>query len=154
VKRWLLIALVGLVLLALAGPLTVLLLLSRSRIDTEHFEAIREGMTQQEVEKILGGPPRNECSIPVIVWIRREGKLQSTELDPGPPTVPFFADAVKDNRELVWVGKSGLIATRVGDDGIVREKYFSTVHSPDRPAFGFPAAQRPRANPPAQDAKP
>ena len=108
-----------------------------SRIDREHFDAVREAMTRDEVERALGGPPRNECREPVDVWVRGEGgELRSAELAPTGPAVRFFpsADPAPGGDEAVWVGEAGLIAVRFGDDGRVREKHFSTVHRPGRPS--------------------
>jgi hypothetical protein len=38
-----------------------------TRIDRPHFEALQEGITRAEAERVLGGPPRNECREPVFV---------------------------------------------------------------------------------------
>jgi hypothetical protein len=116
----------------LAGVLGVLLLMPQSRIDREHFEALQQGMPRHEIERMLGAP-RNECSDTVTIWLPQDnGKVISADIDPGPPVLRFFprADAAQGGRELVWVGKSGLIAVRMVDDRM-QEKYFSTVHAPD-----------------------
>lgn len=150
----LVIALVFLTSLVLVGLPIAFLLLSTSRVDRERFEAIREGMSQPEVERLLGGP-RNECREPVIVWAPREGKVMSAEIAPGELGGPYFPDAGQDEKELVWVGYGGLIAARLGNDGRVRDKYFSEVHSPGRPLLAFPAPSAPRAsNPTAQEPAP
>jgi hypothetical protein len=56
------------VLVLVAGLVTGLWLLwPRTAITLENAAQIREGMTKQEVEAILGGPPRNETTGPVTV---------------------------------------------------------------------------------------
>jgi hypothetical protein len=119
------------------AALTVFLLFGRaSRIHREHFEALREGMTRAEVERLLGGPARNECSDPADVWVPRPGgKARSAEVVPGPVTVRFFPEAAVGAAEAVWVGRSGLIAARFGGDDRLVEKYFSTVHPRERPTL-------------------
>lgn len=125
-KRRLLAAVVVCACLAAACVLAVSLLTWESRIDPNHFEAIEVGMTKAEVEQLLGGPPRNECSGPVDVWVRREGGLQSAGLDPGTLTIQFFP-AADVGEEAVWLSEAGLIAVRFGEDGRVQEKHVSNV---------------------------
>src|SRR5689334_11291211 len=126
-RRRLLAALAGLVCLAFAGLLVLWLYPRHSRLDREHFDAVRVGMSRAEVERILGGSARNECRGPADVWVRRGGMLQSAGLDPGAPAVRFFEDAAEDEEEAVWVGKAALLAGRFGADGRLREKYVSDV---------------------------
>src|SRR5438874_7970559 len=55
----------------------------RSGITQENFERIKEGMTEEEVEEILGGPPGTYTDRPIIVfesgvmfrrwWVGEEG---------------------------------------------------------------------------------
>lgn len=110
-NRGLLVAVALCACLGAAVVLVVSLLTGDTRIDPDHFQAIEVGMPQTEVEQLLGGSPRNECLGPVHLWVRREGGLQSAELDSGTPTARFFpaADAVK-GEEAVWVSEAGLIA--------------------------------------------
>jgi hypothetical protein len=58
-KRPLLLCLALLALVGLSGGLLVLLTHPRHRINQESYERIKEGMTLEEVEAILGGPPGN-----------------------------------------------------------------------------------------------
>jgi len=131
-KKQLLMA-AGLGFLALGGLLAFLLFAGRTTIDREHFGAVREGMTRAEMLRVLG-PPRNECLDPVVVWVSRHGKRQSAEIRPGPITVRFFPDEAGE--ELVWVSRSGLLATRVDADGRLRETYVSDVVGPDQSLLG------------------
>ena len=104
-KHWLL-TLVLCVGLALA-VLGTLWMLPASRLDRAHFEALREGMTRPEVERLLGGPPRNECSAPAEVWVQRGDKRQSAGIEPGGPgafscaRLPETITLLADNPELV-----------------------------------------------------
>jgi hypothetical protein len=97
-------------------------------ITRTQFDAIAEGMTWAEVGSRLGGPPRNECPDDVIVWVRRQGKRVSAECVAGSPPPRVLSDA--GDEEAVWVSEEGLIAVRFGEDGRLREKYFSTVLGP------------------------
>ena len=57
----------------------VICLLRPTSINRTQFDAIAEGMMRAEVQRLLGGPPRNECQDDVIVWVRRQGKRVSAE---------------------------------------------------------------------------
>ena len=107
----------------------VICLLRPTSINRTQFDAIAEGMMRAEVQRLLGGPPRNECQDDVIVWVRRQGKRVSAECSPGSPPPRVLSDA--GDEEAVWVSEEGLIAVRFGEDGRLREKYISTVHGPD-----------------------
>ena len=99
------------------------------------FALINAGMTQAELESVLG-PPRNECKNPVTVWARKnDGKVVSAEISPTTPKVRFFPDSGTDQpQEVVWISESGLIAVALDRNGRLSEKYFSTVHNPGRPS--------------------
>jgi hypothetical protein len=113
----------------LAVFLAYLGLLRPTVITRQQFDQIEVGMRRETVTGLLGGRPRNEeYPDPVIVWVPREGKLVSAELSPETPAVRFFPDADPTDEEYVWVSRQGLVAARFGDDGRLREKYFSTVH--------------------------
>ena len=104
-------------------------LLRPTNITRQQFDKIEVGMTYKTVAGLLGGRPRNEeYPDPVIVWVPREGKLVSADLSPEAPEVRFFPDAEPGGEEFVWVSRHGLVAARFGDDGRLREKYFSAVH--------------------------
>jgi hypothetical protein len=139
-RRRLLVALALSACLALGGLLALRLRPHCSRLDGEHFEAIRAGMTRHEVEHVLSGPPRNECRGSVDVWVRRGGGLQSAGTDPGPPAARFFPDEAEGGPEAVRVGEAGLLAARFGDDGRLREKYVSDVVVIEGPWDNLPAA--------------
>jgi hypothetical protein len=133
-------------------------------INRTQFDAIGEGMTRAEVQRLLGGPPRNECPDDVIVWVRRQGKRLSAECSPGSPPPRVLSDAADE--EAVWVSEEGLIAVRFAQDGRLHEKYFSTVHGPEgnrlqlafRRVFGRRATSAPAKAPtpvtPASPPKP
>ena len=91
-RRWL-AAVVVCACLAMAAGLAAYLLTWESRIDPDHFRVIEVGMSRAEVERVLGGPPRNECSGPVDFWVRHEGGQRSAGIERGSPAVQFFPDA-------------------------------------------------------------
>jgi hypothetical protein len=120
--------------------LTSFVLLSQgphaSLVTREQYDLINVGMTEADLETTLG-PPRNECRAPVTIWAPQgDGKIVSAEVAPGTPNVRFFPNNGIDepSREIVWVSKSGLIAASIGQNGRVRDKYFSVVHDPGRPS--------------------
>ena len=129
-KRRTILVLVILACAILAAPVVISWLLSGSRIDQGRFDAIQVGMSRAEVERLLGGAPRNEITGHAIIWIPRGDSRVSHQVLQGEPLGPFFPDAPEDTSELVWLGEKGLIAVRVGEDRVV-EKYFSTVHDLD-----------------------
>jgi hypothetical protein len=130
-KRRTIVILVLAALLALAAPVVIAWLMSGSRIDQERFDAIQVGMSRAEVERLLGGAPRNEISGHAIVWVPKGATRVSRQVLSDEPLGPFFPDAPEGAPELVWLGEKGLIAVRVGEDGRVADKYFSTVHDLD-----------------------
>jgi len=99
-------------------------------ITNEKFQALSAGMTLQEVQRILGGPARNECDDRVIVWAPRGDALNSVGVNPGTPDVSFLLDADSpDGRyELVWLSESGLIAAVFDGQDQLCEMHFSDVH--------------------------
>jgi hypothetical protein len=107
-----------------------------SLVTREQYDLISVGMSEADLENALG-PPRNEFRNPVIVWAPQgDGKVISAEIAPGTPNVQFFPNAgtLAQGREIVWLGKSGLIAANVDQHGRLRDKYFSTVHDAGRPS--------------------
>jgi hypothetical protein len=118
-------------------------------ITRENFEVLKTGMTQAEVERILGGA-RNECHDPVMAWAPRGDTLNSMRLDPGfatngvlfkedrPPaatvdSIFVAADFPEGSYELVWLSESILIAVLFDRDGRLLEKHVSDVQVLERP---------------------
>jgi hypothetical protein len=128
-------------LVTLCAVLAFTLLPRESPIHPARFAEIPVGMARTEVEHMLGGPPRNECTGSVFIWVPRADGRKSAELDTGPPKLRFFpaAKGVEAN-EAVWVSEAGLLAVRFGADGRVREKYTSDVIVVDTPWRNPPAA--------------
>jgi hypothetical protein len=141
-RRRLRLVLVLSICLIVAAVVALFLLTRGSRIDREHFEALRVGMTREEVQQVLGGPARNECPGQVSVWVRHGDGLQSASLDPGALAVRFFPDfdAAEGGEEAAWLGEAGLIAVRFGKDGRVQDRYFSDVVITESPWSNLPAA--------------
>jgi len=80
---------------------------NRSRISFEGYQKIQEGMTQQEVEAILDGPPRWEV----------EAKDLRDEL------------IFHEDRKLAseWWGRNGLITVLYDANGRVSKKFFEDL---------------------------
>jgi hypothetical protein len=68
-KRWMLVVGVPASIAILAA--LACLLWPRSAINRGNFEKIKEGMTLAEVQALLGGPPRDETTGPVMAEIAR-----------------------------------------------------------------------------------
>ena len=97
-------------------------------ITQEQYDLIVVGMTQADLEKLLGGPPANVCNNRVIVWEpQADGKPISAEIPRGATTARLFHDT-DDGLQVVWLDDTGLIAAYFGEDGRLQKKYFSTVH--------------------------
>src|SRR5262245_10142275 len=72
--------------------LTAWLLWPRTAITRENGEKIHEGMTQAEVEAILGGPARDEASGPLVADstpAEARGELARAFAKPGDDADPF-----------------------------------------------------------------
>jgi hypothetical protein len=133
----------------------------------EHFELLRPGMTRAEVERLLGGPPRNGLTYPAIIWLpQAAGGPISAIIGPASPAVELFVreDRPKnapprvqpsalnffpleigtDGFQAVWNTRAVLIAVYFGEDGRLRQKYHSTLHESVPPSVIDWLASRPR----------
>jgi hypothetical protein len=154
-----------------ALPLVVAIAAVRSRtppfsITREQFESLRPGMTRAEVERLLGGPPRNDLRYPAIIWLpQATGKPISARIGPVSPAAEFIVredrpknapqpvsvsaldffpqEAAKDDHRTLWVTRAGLIAVNFGQDGRLRHKYTSTVDESVPPSVMDWLASRP-----------
>ena len=120
--------------LMLAAALVAHWLTHRTPFDRAHFDQIKAGMSRADVEKVLGGPARNEVRDLVLVWLPTGESAVSYELRPERPVAPFFPGAAGGSEERLWVGEEGLIAALFGEDGRLLEKYYSDVHVTPRPS--------------------
>jgi hypothetical protein len=136
-------------------------------VTQEHFELLRPGMTRAEVERLLGGPPRNGLTNPAIVWLpQAAGRPISAEIGPASPAVEllvredrpknarprvqpsalnfFPLETGTDGSQAVWSTRAVLIAVYFGEDGRLRQKYHSTVDEAVPPSVSDWLASRPR----------
>ena len=131
---------------------------SKGGVTQEHFELLKPGMPQAEVEHLLYGPPRNDLRYPAIIWLpQATGKRISAEIAPVSPAVELFGreeipmngrpgisvtpavdffprETPKSGHQAVWITRTGLIAVYFGQDGGLLHKYSSTVHEPVPPS--------------------
>jgi hypothetical protein len=138
-------------------------------VGQEHFDRLKSGMTRQEAESLLFGPPRNDLRHPAIIWLpQATGKRISARIAPESPAIEillredkptnvrqemrdatsldFFPQAsTKDGCQAVWITRTGLIALYFGHDGRLRHKYSSTVDEPTPPSVLDWLATRPSA---------
>jgi hypothetical protein len=93
----------------LLGFGAVLFLWPRDRITAASLEKIRVGMSEKEVEDILGGPGI-------------KAPFTSKRLRVGPQVPPTFH---------FWLGRSGFIEIEFDNDDQVIDKYFRNVQGAD-----------------------
>jgi hypothetical protein len=67
-RRWLLLSVAFLAMVGVVGYLALWLSSPRPRINGESIKLIKVGMTQEEVEAILGVPPGNYSSGPICFF--------------------------------------------------------------------------------------
>jgi hypothetical protein len=124
-------------------------------------------MTRAEVEHLLGGPPRNALRYRGLVWLpQATGRPISAEIAPGSAAVDFLvredrpknarlpqrADGLdffpqesgKKGDQAVWIARTTLVAAYFGPDGLLRQKYSSTVDEAVPPSVIDWLASRPR----------
>ena len=89
------------------------------RIEREHFARIQPGMTQAEVEAILGSPTGKEPNDIIICW---EGLPESLLVDPH----SFPPDKLQQ-----WVGYRHAILIELDERGRVSGRYFGHVNRPE-----------------------
>lgn len=106
----------------LAGYVTLRLTAPRHRITGENIEAIREGMTEEEVEAILGAPAGDYSSkqtggqfpeIEIIIIPHRRSRPE-WKIITGP-------DLVKSRGGKYWVGEATGVWVRFDEAGQVAE---------------------------------
>ena len=140
---------------------------SRPDVGPEHFERLRPGMTREEVEHLLDGPPRNALRYRALVWLPQvAGRPISAEIAPDSPAVEilvredkptnarqparpasldfFPQETGRDGHQAVWITRATLVAVYFGPDGRLRHKYNSTVHESVPPSVIDWLASRPR----------
>jgi hypothetical protein len=105
----LMLGLLGAVLLG--GYLVLWLTAPRHRVSHLGWEGIEVGMTQTEVEQVLGGPPGNYASTPYGIMRRQ--------------IVPQGATSLKE-----WRGEEGVIDVWFGLDGKVVDAYWVELGYP------------------------
>ena len=99
------------------------------------YRRLRPGMTAAEVERVLGGPPRNLLKRRGTVWVSQaDGNRVSAFLDAGRAYPHFFPQLRYDEGQAVWVTPTGLVAVASGRDGRLRDRYFSTVEVSNGPS--------------------
>jgi hypothetical protein len=103
------VTVLGLV-LATAGALLLVLRPPAPRIGSESFDAIRKGMTQPEVEAVIGVPPGDYRT-------RKWGLI----IDPVGGGTLMMADL---HRVESWLGNTGIIHVAFDEDGKVCWKHF------------------------------
>jgi hypothetical protein len=110
-KKWLLILFAGVVAVSVVVVLLGVSKWKRSHdpgrfIDREHWEAIQEGMSQAEVEALLGQPPGEYLTAPVVY------------------TEPWI-EWPEGERAEDWAGNEGLIRVYFDEAGKVEYARFS-----------------------------
>jgi hypothetical protein len=117
--KWMAVVLAVLVM----GLGAALFLLPRDRITRESWERIRLGMTEKEVEAILGEPGKNMKDF--FEGIIIEGKIPYKVK--GNP----FQEGESSVYGKIWLGRRGIMAIDFDLDWQVTRKTFREAHSAD-----------------------
>jgi hypothetical protein len=117
-KRKLVLLVLGcLALVLMAGYVTLWLTASRHRITQENLNKIQKGMTEKQVEAMLGARPGDYSSGQTVVFFA-EAK------DPGIINLFEPADLVKERGGKCWVADDAALWLRFDDGGHVTEVDF------------------------------
>jgi hypothetical protein len=87
----------------------------RSAINAATAARIEKGMTLAEAEAILGGPPRDESSGPIILFQDDSSKAQAegiVDVMYNPPFTSFRKGVVQANRP-VWMSNQRIVLVRL-----------------------------------------
>ena len=117
-------------------------------ITQEQFDRLQTGMTQADVEELLGRSPQDEARYEATIWIPQpDGSVVSAFVSrgPWPGRFSFFDDAIDSQPQRIWFSKTGLIAVQFDNEGRLTDKYFSTVHLRNGPTVLDWLASRPSA---------
>jgi hypothetical protein len=140
---------------------------SNPDLDLGQFERLQPGMTQAEVEQVLGSPPLNVLRYRALIWLPQPGgRTISAEIAPESPVVEFpvredkpknavqpqQADSInffpqetgEDGDQAVWIGRRTLVAVYFGPDSRLRHRYSSTVQESVPPSVMDWLASRPQ----------
>jgi hypothetical protein len=109
--RKLLVVLAGLVVVAAAGAIVLWPRQEPSRVTYENFKRIKNGMTHQEVEALLGGPPGDYTSSPVAEMVSGAQWRNSTP----------------------WVGDDGAIYVWFEEDRVWFMDFYDVVRTKQTP---------------------
>jgi len=101
--------------LLLVGLGLALLFWPRDRITVDSWKQIRFGMTEKEVENVLGGPGSRHGNM----W----NYMDALGIEPG----KWFAEPnphILDESNLTWIGRNGFMQIRYDERRHVIGKYF------------------------------
>lgn len=120
-RRRLLLLVLGFACFAVLGAWLVACLTSQGdRISRESYNEIKAGMTEQEVEGLLGGPAgdytNGRCHVP---YIGNACSLCDEE--------SYFAEIAEIRESRDWTGCKGLVSVGLNEGGRVVEKRFFPV---------------------------
>ena len=122
--KWLAIVLAVLLL----GFGTALLLSPRDRITAESWQKIRMGMTEEEVEDILGGPGMNRQE-----FLAKFDQVRD-HLIYGDSFVEPDWENNDEKQNKIWFARRGFLAVQFDQAGHARRKLFQATRSTD-PSF-------------------
>src|SRR5262249_49291668 len=118
--KWLAIV----VAVALLGFGTALLLWPRDRITAESWQKIQIGMTEKEVEDILGGPGKNNEEYEAHM-LKEKNKRPIIDVLSEPEGGWLFVEG-ENTRYRYWIGHRGCMQVRFNPRGQVAFKFFES----------------------------
>lgn len=114
-----------------AGGASLLIWLTppRNRINPEGFDAIVIGMTEQEVERVLGVPPGDHARPRTFIFKADAGRINFSFGSSSAATYATFQDWFGPGEG--WLGDNGFIHICLDDKGHVLTKAFACVYNVD-----------------------
>jgi hypothetical protein len=113
-----------------------LFLLPRDRITQASWEKIRTGMTEKEVEEVLGGPGMDQETFQdhCDTLEKQLGKRPFITIDGICLMEPVSGPMLVPNKSKIWLGRRGAIEIQFDNDGKVFFRGFRGIRPAD-PTF-------------------
>lgn len=137
-RRFLLLSLAAVLVGLAVGTWALWSLRADTAITRQSFARIRDGMSREQVEAILGGPPRDESTGPVK-WDPFEGwegpdRDRMTPEEPQQADFEFFREPLAGGQPVEWISDTVMIQAYFRPDGRLLERTcYPACRSPESP---------------------